>query len=130
VEADGQEQLVVVAEVQRGCRDLSDDELIARIRRSVLEQHDLPAYAVLLLQTGRLPKTTSGKVQHHECRRAFLDETFSPIASWIRGEQLTRDSDADQPATRRDAPSAEAIAAIGMGRHTPESRSCTPSGGC
>jgi acyl-CoA synthetase (AMP-forming)/AMP-acid ligase II len=85
VEVDGQEQLVVLAEVEPrykqagGSQDLKSDRhpliegesLLREIRKAVAEEHDAYAYAVMLLKAGSLPKTSSGKVQRHACRNSF-----------------------------------------------------------
>lgn len=83
VEVLGVEQLVVVQEVERSyLRKLNVDEVIGVIRRSVAEQHDLQVYAVLLLKTMSLPKTSSGKVQRSSCRVGFLSGTLDVVDYW------------------------------------------------
>jgi hypothetical protein len=42
----------------------------------VAEEHDVRVHTVVLLRAGRLPKTTSGKVQHHACQAGFLKGTL------------------------------------------------------
>jgi len=71
VEVNGQERLVVVAEVR------SDDgadlgEVMEALRRTVAEEHEVQVHAVELLGRGTIPKTSSGKIQRHACRQAFL----------------------------------------------------------
>ena len=83
VEVSGQERLVIAQEVERSyLRKLQSNEVIDAIRRAVAEQHDLQVYAVLLLKTTSLPKTSSGKVQRHACRAGFLAGDLNVIADW------------------------------------------------
>jgi acyl-CoA synthetase (AMP-forming)/AMP-acid ligase II len=50
-----------------------DVEAVARtIRRAVAEAHDARVHTVVLLRAGRIPMTSSGKVQRHACKADFL----------------------------------------------------------
>ncbi|KAB8330057.1 type I polyketide synthase [Scytonema tolypothrichoides VB-61278] len=83
VDIAGEEKLVVAQEVERSyLRKLNANEVITSIRRAVAEQHDLEVYAVLLLKTVSLPKTSSGKVQRSACRAKFLAGTLDIVADW------------------------------------------------
>ncbi|WNG33627.1 amino acid adenylation domain-containing protein [Archangium violaceum] len=81
VEADGAEQLVVVYEVTAQRAESGLDEVIDAIRRAVTEQHELALHAVVLLEPGTVPKTSSGKIQRHACRAAFLSGELQALAS-------------------------------------------------
>ncbi len=83
VEVAGQEKLVIAQEVERSyLRKLNATEVIGAIRRAVTEQHELEVYAVLLLKTVSLPKTSSGKVQRSACRAGFLAGSLDVVADW------------------------------------------------
>jgi amino acid adenylation domain-containing protein len=99
VEADGAEQLVVVYEaaVQRAESGL--DEVIGAIRRAVTEQHELVAHAVVLIEPGSVPKTSSGKIQRHACRAAFLAGELQALAHSTLGT-----ASAGAPAAAEDVP--------------------------
>ncbi|MDP8242497.1 MAG: SDR family NAD(P)-dependent oxidoreductase [Candidatus Hinthialibacter antarcticus] len=85
VEVDGEEQLVIAQEVERiHRRNANSDEVIAAIRKALAESHDLQAYAVLLLRTATIPKTSSGKIQRHGCKQRFLDGSLHTVAEWRR----------------------------------------------
>nr|VFJ98981.1 MAG: Acyl-CoA synthetase (AMP-forming)/AMP-acid ligase II [Candidatus Kentron sp. H]VFJ99212.1 MAG: Acyl-CoA synthetase (AMP-forming)/AMP-acid ligase II [Candidatus Kentron sp. H]VFK03864.1 MAG: Acyl-CoA synthetase (AMP-forming)/AMP-acid ligase II [Candidatus Kentron sp. H] len=87
VEREGEERLVIVQEVQRTwLRNLNTDEVIEAIHRAVSEQHELTVHAILLLKPGRLPKTSSGKVQRRACRSQFLAEELRSVAAWQQPE--------------------------------------------
>jgi len=50
-----------------------DAETIFRaVRRAVAVEHSLPVHAIALVRAGGLPRTSSGKLQRHLCRAAFL----------------------------------------------------------
>lgn len=90
VTATAEERLVVAAEIDHGlvrrfaderARDLQ--ELIANVREAIAEQHEVQAYAVLLVAPGSIPKTSSGKCQRFECRSGFQRGTLETVAHWI-----------------------------------------------
>jgi amino acid adenylation domain-containing protein len=88
VDVDGEERLVIVHEVERRSQgDLS--EIINRIRQVVTENHELQTYAVMLIGAGRIPKTSSGKIQRHACRDGFLTGNLDALAEWR--DTLTRE---------------------------------------
>ncbi|MEH2411672.1 AMP-binding protein [Nostoc sp.] len=83
VEVNSQEKLVVVQEVERAyLRNLKGDEVIKAIRSSISEQHELQVYAVVLLKTASIPKTSSGKIQRHACRTGFLNASLDALDAW------------------------------------------------
>ena len=80
VEVKGKERLVVTQEVKRFyLQKLDVKEVVRAIRRAVSEQHELRVYAVLLLKTGTIPKTSSGKIQRHACRAGFLNGSLTVV---------------------------------------------------
>ncbi|HEY0603182.1 MAG TPA: beta-ketoacyl synthase N-terminal-like domain-containing protein [Herpetosiphonaceae bacterium] len=98
VEVGGEERLVIVQEVERhAIRKLDSDEVAAAIRSAVTEEHEVDVYAVVLLKTGSIPKTSSGKIQRHACRVGFLQGTLSVVGQW------QQPAPADSPTTERVA---------------------------
>ncbi|NEQ64743.1 MAG: AMP-binding protein [Symploca sp. SIO2D2] len=90
VEIEGTERLVVVCELERtSLRKLNTEEVVKGIRRVVSAEHDLQVYAVLLLKTGSIPKTSSGKIQRHACRTGFLNESLNVVGEWKLNLQET-----------------------------------------
>lgn len=80
-----EEQLVVVQELSRQQRNAPPDEIFRAIRRAVSENHDLQIHAVVLIKPLSIPKTSSGKIQRHACKAAFLDGSLETIAEWRAG---------------------------------------------
>ena len=83
VEVEGSERLVVVQEVERSyLRKLDVDEVVGAIRKAVSQEHELQVDAVLLIKTGSIPKTSSGKIQRHACRVGFLENNLTVVGNW------------------------------------------------
>jgi acyl-CoA synthetase (AMP-forming)/AMP-acid ligase II len=82
IDVDGQEQLVIVQEIERHYRSSNLDDVVAAIRRAIAEQYELQTYAVSLIKTGSIPKTSSGKIQRHTCRASFLSKSLDVIHHW------------------------------------------------
>lgn len=83
VERSGEERLVLACEVERTyLRNLNTEEVVKRLRKAISEEHDLQLYAVVLLKTGRIPKTSSGKIQRHACRTGFLNGSLDVVGEW------------------------------------------------
>ncbi|MEM1256295.1 MAG: SDR family NAD(P)-dependent oxidoreductase [Cyanobacteria bacterium P01_H01_bin.21] len=84
VKVDAQEQLVVVQEVhRRGLRNLDVPAIVQAIRQAIVEHHDLKVYAILLLKTGSIPKTSSGKIQRYACKAGFQANTLKVVGDWL-----------------------------------------------
>jgi acyl-CoA synthetase (AMP-forming)/AMP-acid ligase II len=98
VDGTGEERLIIAAEVepryQPAVRNRPDGEarahlngrlpldveaVVRAIRRAVAEEHDVRVHTVVLLRAGRIPKTTSGKVQRHACQASFLKGTLERL---------------------------------------------------
>jgi acyl transferase domain-containing protein/acyl-CoA synthetase (AMP-forming)/AMP-acid ligase II/acyl carrier protein len=76
------EQLVIAQELKRHHRDVNLDEVVGAIRQAVAEQHEVEAYAIILIRPLSIPKTSSGKVQRHACRTAFFAGTLEVVKEW------------------------------------------------
>ncbi|MBV9708102.1 MAG: acyltransferase domain-containing protein, partial [Chloroflexi bacterium] len=83
IERDGEERLVVVQELERqSLVHLNLDEVMAAIRRAIAEEHELQVYAMVLIKTGTIAKTSSGKIQRHACRASFLAGSLDVVKQW------------------------------------------------
>jgi amino acid adenylation domain-containing protein len=81
VEGTGGESAALVQEIDPR-RTAEAEEALGALRQALAEEHEIPLAAVLLVKTGTVPKTTSGKVQRQLCRRQFLEGHLQPVASW------------------------------------------------
>jgi len=111
-EADGEERLAVVAEIERrfmqtwgpspdrrlqsappglpmASAPFSPQEVVASLTRAISEAHGLKAHRVELIKAGTIPKTTSGKIQRRATKRLMLAGRLERIASLeAESEQL------------------------------------------
>lgn len=104
VEVQGRQQLVIVQELER--RKHADlDAIFQAIRRAVSGEHDLGVDAIVLIKAGSIPKTSSGKIQRHACRAAFLAGTLEAVGEWhaTGAEAETPRLPVDRPSKPRKA---------------------------
>lgn len=89
LEEDGHVQIIVVAELNKEYRlaevaarpddkrmPVSHKEIEKSVRRKVAEEHQVRVHQVVLIPSGAIPKTTSGKLQRSGCRQKFLAGTL------------------------------------------------------
>ena len=79
VDRDGQERLVVVAELpgNRQSTEAVDEQAVTQVVRAALAaQHGLRLDDLAFIKPRTLPKTSSGKVQRRACRAAYLAQTL------------------------------------------------------
>jgi acyl-CoA synthetase (AMP-forming)/AMP-acid ligase II len=89
IEADDQERLIVVAEVEREYRPRQSEEpyastprldaLIQAVRQSVAEEHDVRVQEVVLIRPASIPKTSSGKIRRGTCRTLLLSGQLDDV---------------------------------------------------
>lgn len=82
IDVDGEEKLVMVQEIDRKFRRADLEPAIRAIRKAIAENHDLQVYAVVLIKPFTIPKTSSGKIKRHACKKQFLDGELDVIAEW------------------------------------------------
>jgi acyl-CoA synthetase (AMP-forming)/AMP-acid ligase II len=88
VEVKGEERLVIVQEVERTyLRKLNVNEVVGNICQAVASEHSLQVYAAVLVKTGSIPKTSSGKIQRYACRSGFLSGSLNVVEDWSENPQ-------------------------------------------
>lgn len=120
IEAEGQERLVVVHEVDRQHRSAEFAPVFAAIRKALAEDHEVDVHAIVLIRQASLPRTTSGKVQRSLCREQYLAGELKVLGDWTRAPAhpepfATRSVDAAHdaahaPPAKRPSPPKEAVA--------------------
>ena len=89
VDVDDREVLAIAQEVERTfLRKLNVNEVAAAIREAVLEKYELEPWAIVLLRTGSIPKTSSGKIQRRACKARFLEGTLEVAGEWHRAKSV------------------------------------------
>ena len=87
IEIDNQEKLVIVQEVERTyLGKFNVNEVFSAIREAVALHHALQVYAIALIKPASILKTSSGKIQRHACRHAFLTETLAIVGQWQQNQ--------------------------------------------
>ncbi len=78
LEIEGEERVAIAAEL----KGLSEEprDVIDRIRLAAAEEHDVDVHTVILLRSGGLPRTSSGKVQRNACRLEYLTGALDALA--------------------------------------------------
>lgn len=89
VEADGEECVALVAEVNRRFSADHCEDVFSALRRAVAETHGVKLAAISLIRFGTLTKTTSGKIQRSKARQEFMQGELTLVGEW-RGPELTR----------------------------------------
>jgi len=80
-----QEHLVIVQELDRQFKGDTDD-IYSAIQKAVALEHELPVKGIVLIKSGAIPKTSSGKIQHHACHNGFLDGSLNETARWVSSD--------------------------------------------
>jgi acyl-CoA synthetase (AMP-forming)/AMP-acid ligase II len=88
LDVETEERLVIAAELERSYRPRATEqveggesasgfeEVVRAIRKAVYDEFQVQPYAILLLRTGSIPKTSSGKIQRHACKQGYLNNTL------------------------------------------------------
>jgi 8-amino-7-oxononanoate synthase/acyl carrier protein len=125
VEVDGRERVAVVAEVERGRRDVGEiAAAFDAIRRRLATEHELAVEAIVLVRPNSVPKTSSGKIQRHACRRLFLEgglEVVEQNVAWLVPQSPLQAPAAggEPPRLARQRPVGEATRGQRSGRELP-----------
>ena len=83
VEVGDKEKLVIAQEVERNyLRKLNFEEIVEAINKAVITEHQVDVYVIVLLKTGSIPKTSSGKIQRRACRKRFLENSLDVVGQW------------------------------------------------
>jgi len=83
IEHDGEEKIVIVAEIERAQRmRLDADVVFTAIRKAIVDKFSVAVHAIALLKPGSLLKTSSGKVQRGANRQLFLAQECDALALW------------------------------------------------
>lgn len=82
VDSNEQESLVVVNEVDRHSDELGE-QIISSIRQAVALEHGVQIDRVILVKSGTVPRTTSGKTRRRACRQMFEEGALKTVASSV-----------------------------------------------
>ncbi|MHB8765793.1 MAG: aminotransferase class I/II-fold pyridoxal phosphate-dependent enzyme [Deferrisomatales bacterium] len=90
----GHQRLVLVHEVARQGQD-DFRPVVEAVRGAVLDECGLALDAVVLVRSGTIPRTSSGKIQRRACRAAFQTGTLNALAEHcgLPGEHASPSAD-------------------------------------
>ena len=79
IEAGGAEAVAIAYELE--ARHAAEaPAIVEAIARAVMREHEIVVHRVVLVEARTIPKTSSGKIQRHACRAAFLAGELLAIA--------------------------------------------------
>ena len=118
IELAGKEHLAIACEVKRTyLRKLNIDEVVQAIKTAVSTEHQLEVDRLVLLKTGTIPKTSSGKIQRRTCKLELLLDRLNIVGQWDKGNAQTlliglpSTSNGRENNPQNDLPTAAAISA-------------------
>lgn len=82
------EALGIAIEVSKRCTAAKFSSLVRRVRRQTIDEHDIDPRAVILVKTGAIPVTTSGKLRRNDSRGLFSPNAVSVLHRWYRSNAL------------------------------------------
>ena len=90
---DNVEKLVIVQELERtALRNVDHNEIIARMREVIAEEHMLDVHSVVLIKTGSISITSSGKIQHRQTKYEYLHDDLNIVAAWEKQKSNTQET--------------------------------------
>ena len=72
---------------------LNYDTVLKNIRMNISLCHELQVYAIVLIKTGTIAKTSSGKIQRSGCLEAFVKNKLDVISMWSENSFFQPDND-------------------------------------
>lgn len=99
VEEQEQEKLILVAELKSSADAIAAAEAAAAIARVLSDQHSLACKAVLLVRSGTLPKTSSGKLQRYRAREEFLKQQLAVMYAQYSDQEAVSNLPSETVAT-------------------------------
>ncbi|TWU03764.1 non-ribosomal peptide synthetase [Neorhodopirellula pilleata] len=88
IDAGDREELVVVQELWRP-KKFNAHELLPEIVAALAETMQVTPHAVVLVRSGTLPKTSSGKLRRNDTKNWFLQGKLNEWARWQSGGEVT-----------------------------------------
>jgi len=71
VESETGERVILVYEIEKKLSESEMSEMMSGIRRALADEYELEVYNVVLIKSGTISRTSSGKIQRHGCRADF-----------------------------------------------------------
>lgn len=78
----GREEVCLVLETATGHRTEEITEVTQLVRTALARQHGVTPGTIVFVRPGRIPRTTSGKIQRSRTRDLLADGTLTPVHRW------------------------------------------------
>ncbi|WP_062054967.1 hybrid non-ribosomal peptide synthetase/type I polyketide synthase, partial [Aquimarina longa] len=92
-EIEGKQQLIIVQEVRRtSIRNYDFEHIVRSISESIWLEHELSVYSIVLVNPGKVGKTSSGKIQRLKTKTSYEQKTLDGVLDiWSVGTKIKKD---------------------------------------
>lgn len=89
-----EEKLVIALELERAYLRLeSYTDLLAGIRERIVSDFEVDPHAIVLVKTGSIPLTSSGKIRRRQTKLEYLNNELSVVDLWVQESQSEKWND-------------------------------------
>ena len=85
IESETGERVVLVYEIEKKLPESDMSEVMSCIRRALADEYELEVHNVVLVKSGTIPRTSSGKIQRHACRADFESGQLAVVGTSTLG---------------------------------------------
>ncbi len=96
------ERMILVYEIEKKLPESDMTEVMSCIRRALADEHELEVHHVVLIKSGTIPRTSSGKIQRHACKADFESGRLAMVGASTLGtteEEADTESLSESPYT-------------------------------
>ncbi|MGQ0556749.1 MAG: amino acid adenylation domain-containing protein [Nitrospiraceae bacterium] len=94
------ERVALVHEIEKQVSESDLAEVVGCIRRALADEYELEIHTVMLIKSGTIPRTSSGKIQRGACKAAFEAGQLAVVGS----STLESDRNADTDGVSSESP--------------------------
>lgn len=94
------ERVALVHEIEKQMSESDLAEMVGCIRRALADEYELEIHTVVLIKSGTIPRTSSGKIQRGVCKAAFEAGQLAVVGS----STLESDQNADTDGVSSEGP--------------------------
>ncbi|MBU6434988.1 MAG: AMP-binding protein, partial [Nitrospirae bacterium] len=85
IESETGERVVLVYEIEKKLPESDMSEVMSCIRRALADEYELEVHNVVLVKSGTISRTSSGKIQRHVCRADFESGQLAVVGTSTLG---------------------------------------------
>ncbi len=85
IESETGERVVLVYEIEKKLPESDMSEVMSCIRRAIADEYELEVHNVVLVKSGTISRTSSGKIQRHACRADFESGQLAVVGTSTLG---------------------------------------------